>query len=88
MALTVIIYSTRHEAHVASPAGYSSPREVSGGGWAVALEAGDETVDPDDFIPRDESLGNASLAELQQWATDLGLSSSGTKATIIARIKG
>jgi len=88
MALTVSIYSTRHEAHEANPVGYSQPREISGGRWVTILETSTEPIDFSDFISRDESLSNASLAELQQWAVDIGVAKSGTKAAIIARIKG
>jgi len=86
MALTVSIYSTRHEAHEATPVGYSQTREISSGGWVVVSAEGNTTIEFEDFVAKADSLGNASLAELQQWATDMGVSSSGTKAAIIARL--
>ena len=86
MSIIATIYSTRHEAHEATPAGYCQTREISSGGWVVVSPSGNTTIEVEDFVPRADSLASATLAELQQWATDMGVSSSGTKAAIIARL--
>jgi len=83
MMFKVRAFNSRHEAHVANLG--TMPRELEDGRW-ITPDPDGEAIDVPQIGP-EESMAKMLKVELQEWAEDLGLSTSGTKAQISDRIR-
>ncbi|HIL94964.1 MAG TPA: hypothetical protein EYG51_03500 [Pseudomonadales bacterium] len=88
--IKVFLYATRREACDAAIAKHGHigglPRQISDGRWTVPAGDGPEDIDKSDWISYYDSLDRVLKEDLKDWASRLGLSTSGTKAELIDRI--
>lgn len=87
----VFLFATRREAIAAAITKHGqvreAPRQISDGRWSIPGDDGPELIDPSDWISYNDSLSRALKEDLREWADHLGLSTAGTKAELIDRIK-